>query len=96
MKKRTSRKAKPTKVAGRPIEEIYSPRLAMELCQLEALICDVERANHIAFLMTMHDEEHPDHPRGSLGLFAIEQAERLAMELKKAFYAAGESARAAA
>lgn len=56
---------------------------------LECQIGDLERAAHIAFHMAMHDLENPeDEP---LGLFAIEQVERLASELRASFKAARES-----
>jgi hypothetical protein len=54
---------------------------------LENQICGVDRAARIAFLMMMRDAEH-DGDEESLGLFAIEQVERLASELRASFYLA--------
>ena len=52
---------------------------------LESRICDLDRAARIAFLITMHDAEN-EEDEDSLGLFAVEQVERLAAELREAFY----------
>jgi len=61
------------------------------LRDLEAPIRDLERAAQIAFLMTTHDLELDDDPEDErLGLFAVEQVERHAAELRKQFYAAFE------
>ena len=56
---------------------------------LEAPIRDLERAAQIAFLMTMHDLElDHDSEEERLGLFAVEQVERLTAELREKFYLA--------
>ena len=57
------------------------------LADLENQICDVDRAAHIACLMMMRDAEH-EGDEESLGLFAAGQVERLASELRAAFYLA--------
>jgi hypothetical protein len=58
------------------------------LADLENQICDLDRAARIAFLMAMHDKEHEDEE--SLGLYAVEQVERLASELRAAFNVAAD------
>ena len=54
-------------------------RTVAKLADLENQICDLDRAARIAFLVTMHDAEE------RLGLFTIEQVERLASELRADF-----------
>ncbi len=54
---------------------------------VEPLICDLYRAAHITFLMHLRDQEQgSDDPLGSLGMFMAEQTERLAKELRDAYY----------
>jgi hypothetical protein len=61
------------------------------LRDLESPIRDLERAALVAYLMTMHDDEYgDDEHHESLGLFAVEQFERLATELREQFYRASE------
>ena len=56
---------------------------------LEGQIRDLERAANVAFLMTMRDGEcDNDSEDEPLALFAVEQVERHAAELRKQFYAA--------
>lgn len=57
------------------------------LADLENQICDVDRAARVAGLMMMRDAER-DGAEESLGLFAVGQLERLASELRAAFYIA--------
>jgi hypothetical protein len=61
---------------------------AHALLSLENQICDLDRAARIAFLMAMHDLENPEDE--GLGLFAVEQVERLASELRASFDAASD------
>lgn len=63
-----------------------SPRPA----DIESMICDLYRSAHITFLMCMRDAEEGEtnDPLGSLGMFMAEQTERLAKELRDAFYEA--------
>jgi hypothetical protein len=56
---------------------------------LEPTIRDLERAANVAFLMTMHDGELDDNSEDEhLALFAVEQVERHATELREQFYRA--------
>ena len=65
-------------------------RVARDLTEVEMKIRDVERAAKIAFLMMMHDAENKhDEP---LAMFAVEQTERLAGELREVFYSSIEGA----
>jgi hypothetical protein len=79
---------KPPKVAAQ------SARDQAELSafrDLEPTIRDLERAANVAFLMTMHDGELDDNSEDEhLALFAVEQVERHAAELRKQFYRAAE------
>jgi hypothetical protein len=65
---------------------IQGPVTCRESSYLENQICDLDRAARIAFLMMMHDAENKEDE--SLGLFAVEQVERLASELRASFYTA--------
>ena len=61
------------------------------LRDLEVPVRDLERAANVAFLMMMRDSELDDDSEDErLGLFAVEQVERLAAELCKQFYRASE------
>jgi hypothetical protein len=72
----------------KPVPTINQVELSA-LRDLEAPIRDLERAAQIAFLMTTHDLELDDDSEDErLGLFAVEQVERHAAELRKQFYAA--------
>ena len=63
---------------------VQQPPALSPLLDLENQICDLDRAARIAFLMTMRDLES-DEGDDLLGLFAVEQVERLAKELRDAF-----------
>ena len=58
------------------------------LADLEPLICDLDKAAQIAFLMLMHDAENKDED--GLTMVAVEHVERLAAELRAAFYLASD------
>lgn len=87
--KRTS-KAKAAKRQTKPVKITPIPVIDREraLADLEPQICDLERAAHIAFLMLMHEAENQDEE--GLAMVAVEHVERLAAELRAAFYLAGE------
>jgi len=94
MSKRKTRKLKPagkaaprrksrragTKPKLRVVQQPVSDR-EHAFSDLEAQIYDLNRAARIAFLMMMHDSENAD----DLGMFAVEQVERLALELQASF-----------
>ena len=70
-----SKKAKPT-----DDRSARDALLALNLTRLETQIGDVQRAVHIAMLMTA-DEEHRLH----LGVFAVEEAHKLSEKLWTSF-----------
>jgi hypothetical protein len=66
----------------------YQARLAKELFRLEPMINDLARWASIGRIAAYHDAENPKDPLGSLGLVVAEQVDKLALELRTAFYAA--------
>jgi len=78
----SARKRKPARKGNAKPARAPAPAAspALSIRDLENPIHDLVRATRVAFEMAMHDAENPDDER--LGLFAVEQAERLALELR--------------
>ena len=69
------------------VVKLKTPKPKPSFDDLETQVHDLVRASIIAYEMTMQDNESDDPEREGLGLFAVEQVERLAKEFRESFYA---------
>jgi hypothetical protein len=84
--KTTTRK----RAAPRPKLQVVPPPVWNPLMDLEAQICDLDRAARIAGLMAHHDLENEGEKSESLAIIALENVQRLASELRASFYLAAD------